>query len=216
MKYDLVIFDLDGTILDTLDDLSDACNAALKMHGLPTHDREAVRTFIGSGVANLIRRALPKGVSDEIHAAVLADFKAYYAEHVHDKTAPYSGILNMLRELRRAGIHIAVNSNKLDGAVRELTELYFHDLAEFALGELPDVPRKPAPDGVRRILAHFSIPESRALYVGDSDVDLKTAHNAGLTGAWVSWGFRRRNELKDVEIVHGFDTVDALKAFILS
>ena len=195
-KYDLVIFDLDGTILNTLDDLSDACNAALRKNGYPTHTRDEVRTFIGSGVANLMRRALPEDVSDETRAKVLADFKAHYA-------------------LRGAGVHVAVNSNKFDEAVGGLCQRYFGDLVEFAAGELTGVPRKPAPDGANRILTHFGVDRSRAVYVGDSGVDLQTAQNAGLDGAWVSWGFRHREELENVEIPRAFDTVDALKQFLM-
>ena len=214
-KYDLVIFDLDGTILNTLDDLSDACNAALRKNGYPTHARDEVRTFIGSGVANLMRRALPEGVSDETRAKVLTDFKAHYALHAQDKTAPYPGVLEMLRALRGAGVHVAVNSNKFDEAVGGLCQRYFGDLVEFAAGELAGVPRKPAPDGANRILAHFGVDKSRAVYVGDSGVDMQTAQNAGLDSAWVSWGFRQRKELGGVEIPRAFDTGDALKQFLM-
>lgn len=215
-KYDLVIFDLDGTILNTLDDLSDACNAALRQNGYPTHPRDKVRTFIGSGVANLMRRALPEGASDEVHAKVLQDFKAYYALHSQDKTAPYPGVIEMLRALRGAGVHVAVNSNKFDEAVGKLCQKYFGELVEFAAGELTGVPRKPAPDGANRILQHFGVSRERAVYVGDSGVDLQTARNAGMDGAWVSWGFRHRDELGETEVLRAFDSVDALKQFLLS
>lgn len=215
-KYDLVIFDLDGTILNTLDDLSDACNAALRENGFPTHERDRVRTFIGSGVANLMYRALPEGVSDDVHAEVLADFKRIYSEHSQDRTAPYPGVLDMLRRLRGAGIHVAVNSNKFDEAVGGLCRQYFGDLVEYAAGERAGVPRKPAPDGANRILEHFGVARGRAVYVGDSGVDLRTAQNAGLDGAWVSWGFRHRDELGDVAVPAAFDSVEALERFLLS
>ena len=215
MKYDLVIFDLDGTILDTLGDLTAACNHAMRAHGFPTHTAEEVRAFIGSGVANLIARALPPETSPEIHAAALADFKAHYAAHTHDLTSPYPGVPQLMRALRNAGIHVAVNSNKLDSATGELCRLYFDGLVERAIGERAGVPRKPAPDGVQELMSAFGAQKARTLYVGDSNIDLQTAQNAGIDCGWVSWGFRRRDELGDLTINHAFDDVEELRQFIL-
>ena len=216
MKYDLVIFDLDGTTLNTLEDLAAACNAALSANGFPTHDPEKIRLSVGSGVSRLIRLTLPGNASDETHAKVLADFKAYYAAHVDVKTVPYPGVIPMLEAMRAAGVHTAVNSNKFDAAVQALSRAHFGALVELALGECESVPKKPDPTGVRRIMSHFRISASRTLYVGDSDVDLRTAQNAGVDCAWVSWGFRRREELENLAIPHAFDNADALARFILA
>lgn len=215
MKYDLVIFDLDGTTLNTLEDLAGACNAALSANGYPTHDLEKIRLSVGSGVSRLIRLTLPESAGDEMHAKVLADFKTYYAAHVNVKTMPYAGVIPMLEAMRAAGIHTAVNSNKFNAAVQALCGAHFGSLIEMALGECENVPKKPDPTGVERIMAQFHTAPSRTLYVGDSDVDLRTAQNAGVDCAWVSWGFRRREELAGLTIPHAFDRVDALTDFIL-
>lgn len=215
MKYDLVIFDLDGTTLNTLEDLADACNAALSANGYPTHSLEKIRLSVGSGVSRLIRLTLPESAGDETHAKVLADFKAYYAAHVDIKTKPYPGIISMLESMRAAGVHTAVNSNKFNAAVQALCSAHFGSLIEMALGECETVPKKPDPTGVQRIIARFHASPSRTLYVGDSDVDLRTAQNAGIDCAWVSWGFRRREELAGLAVPHAFDSADALTRFIL-
>lgn len=216
MKYDLVIFDLDGTTLNTLEDLAGACNATLRANGYPTHSIEKIRTSVGSGVANLIRLTLPADTDSAIHAKVLADFKTYYSEHVNVKTAPYPGILSMMQALRSAGIRIAVNSNKYDGAVQSLCASHFGDLVDMAVGECANVPRKPDPAGVHQIIHALNADLSRTLYVGDSNIDVLTAQNAGLDCAWVSWGFRNRDEMTDVQIDHAFDSVEALTEFILN
>jgi len=215
MKYDLIIFDLDGTILDTLQDLTDACNEALAKNGIAARTEEEVRTFIGSGVANLIRLALPEG-AESYHSRVLADFKKYYFSHVNIKTAPYPGIAGLLVKIRAAGIHVAVNSNKIDPATRALCEAHFPDTVEYALGERPEIEKKPSPSGAKHIMEHFGTEADRTLYVGDSDTDLLTAENAGLDCAWVSWGFRRLHELEGLRIPHAFDSIEALESFILS
>lgn len=215
MRYDLVIFDLDGTILDTLDDLASAANAALRKSGFPARTRDEVRRFVGNGVANLMRRALPEGTPDDVCARVLADFRAHYRAHVNDATVPYAGIPALFEALRAAGIAIAVNSNKPDDAVRTLCEVHFPGLLSMALGERPEIPRKPAPDGAMRIIGALGAAPERTLYVGDGDSDILTARNAGIDAAWVSWGFRRREELKGLSIPRAFDSVEALKAYIL-
>lgn len=215
MKYDLIIFDLDGTILDTLQDLTDACNAALAKHGFPSRTSEEVRTFIGSGVANLIRLALPEGAGS-FHARVLADFKEHYFTHLNIKTTPYPGIPGLLEKIRAVGIHVAVNSNKIDPATRALCEAHFPATVEYALGERPEIEKKPSPSGAKHIMERFGAEPARTLYVGDSNTDLLTAENAGLDCAWVSWGFRRLDELAGLRIPHAFDTVESLGAFLLS
>lgn len=215
MKYKLVIFDLDGTVLDTLGDLANAANAALEMHSFPTHSIEQVRVMVGNGVANLIRRATPAGTSDEKCAEVLADFKAYYREHVNDITKPYDGILSMLKALKDAGVKVGINSNKYDAALQSLCRIHFDGLYDYAVGESEVTPRKPDPTAAKRIMQAMGVSEQETIYIGDSNVDLNTAANAGVDSAWVSWGFRKRNEMEGCEITHAFDTAAQLQAFLL-
>ena len=215
MKYDLIIFDLDGTLLNTLDDLADACNAALREAGFPERDREDVRRFIGGGVARLIRRALPEDADDAAADRVLARFKAIYIENVNVKTRPYPGIPALLSALRERGIKTAVNSNKVDAATQLLCADHFDGLIDLALGETAGIPKKPAPDGARHIIATLGAAPGRTLYVGDGDADILTAQNAGIDGAWVSWGYRHRDELEGLELPVSFDTVEALGAYLL-
>ena len=216
MKYDLVIFDLDGTLLNTLEDLAFACNTALAEFGFPRRSTEEVRTFIGNGVARLIRRAVPEGTTDETIAEVLSRFKAIYTDNVNVHTVPYPGIPELLDALRAAGVKCAVNSNKVDNAVQLLCDAHFDGRLDLALGERRDIPKKPAPDGARRIMNTLGVTPERTLYVGDGDADLLTAQNAGIDSAWVSWGYRRREELAGIAIPRAFDDVEQLKLYILS
>ena len=216
MRYDLVIFDLDGTLLDTVEDLAAAVNHALAKRALPARSLEDVRRFIGDGVANLIRRAVPEGTDPTLCADVLADFRRYYFQHVDVHTHPYPGIDALLDDLAAAGIVAAVNSNKVDEAVNALIRAHFGPRVALALGERPDTPKKPAPDGVYAILDALGVTGDRALYVGDGEADLLTAKNAGVDCAWVSWGYRRAEELAEMEIPHRFDSVAALRDFILA
>ena len=215
MRYDLVIFDLDGTILNTLDDLCDACNQTMLHFSYPTHTKEEVRKMVGGGVGKLIRRAVPKSVAESEYESALNWFRTYYAAHAQVKTAPYPGIEALLKDLRAENVHVACNSNKFDSAVRALCDQYFAGYIEMAVGEREGVPRKPAPDAVYGILDHFHIKPSRALYVGDSDVDILTAQNAGIDCAWVSWGFRCSDELGSCTVYYAFDTAKDLRNFIL-
>ena len=215
MRYDLVIFDLDGTILDTLDDLAAAANAALAQGGYPQRTRDEVRRFIGNGVARLMKRALPEGSPDDVCSLALQRFNDYYARHLNDHTVPYDGIADLFASLRGAGVRVAVNSNKPDAAVQSLCRDHFDGLIEMALGERPEIPRKPAPDGARRIMEALGVSAERTLYVGDGDSDILTAEKAGVDGAWVSWGFRRREELTGLRIPHAFDSIASLKTFLL-
>ena len=215
MKYKLVIFDLDGTVLDTLGDLANAVNAALEMHSFPTHSVEQVRVMVGNGVANLIRRATPAGTSDEVCAQVLADFKAYYREHVNDITKPYDGILALLKNLKDAGVKVGINSNKYDAALQSLCRIHFEGLYDYAVGESEVTPRKPDPTAAKRIMEAMGVKPDETIYIGDSNVDLNTAANAGVDSAWVSWGFRKRDEMEGCVITNAFDTAEELQAFLL-
>lgn len=192
-----VVFDLDGTLLDTLGDLRSAVNAALRMRSLPSRSREEVCAFVGNGVRNLMKRALPQGSSEEEIDNALADFKAYYAKHLCDETRPYDGIPELLTQLRQRGIKTAVLSNKLDSASRQLIEHYFPGQIDVVFGERAGIPRKPDPASCNEVISLFGIPKDQILYVGDSDVDMRTAKNAGLTAVGVTWGFRERSVLRD-------------------
>lgn len=214
MRYDLVIFDLDGTILNTLDDLAEAANRALTEAGYAPRPMDDIRRFIGNGVAKLIRRALPPEAGDDEAARVLASFKAIYLAHVNDRTVPYPGIPELLDAMGQAGVKAAVNSNKVHEATKLLCDVHFGRRIAMALGEQPDIPRKPAPDGAFRIMGALNVQPGRTLYVGDGDADILTAKNAGIDAAWVSWGYRRREELAGLDIPRTFDTVEALRDYI--
>ena len=197
MKYKLVLFDLDGTVLDTLEDLTDATNAAMAMHGYPTHSIDAVRSFVGNGIGSLIRCAVPSGTDEAKIHTVLGDFKKYYGAHCADKTRPYAGVLEMLAALRAAGIRTAVVSNKADFAVKELAERYFKGSFDMAIGEREGIARKPAPDSVFEVMRAMDATPSECVYIGDSDVDVLTAKNAGIDGIFVTWGFRSEACLRE-------------------
>ena len=195
MKYKLAIFDLDGTLLDTLEDLKDSVNYALGQYGLPLRSYGEVRRIVGHGIRNLIDNAVPPDTAPELTDCVFEAFKAHYKLHCADKTAPYPGVCDLLRDVRAAGIYVGVISNKADGAVQELMTTYFGGLVDIARGELPGVPRKPAPDGVLAMINGFGIAPGEAVYIGDSEVDVETARNAGLDHIIVTWGFRDREQL---------------------
>jgi len=197
MAYQAAVFDLDGTLLDTLDDLADGVNITLAHYGYPRRTREEIRSFVGNGVRLLVSRSLPSGEETPQFEEIFAYFKNYYSTHSRVKTAPYPGILAMLEELRRRGIFVAVVSNKLESAVRDLCSLFFGDLVTVAIGDLDGRPRKPAPDGTLAALASLGVSAADAVYIGDSDVDVETAHNAGLPCIAVLWGFRDAACLKN-------------------
>lgn len=192
LRYDAVIFDLDGTLLDTLDDLMAATNYALARMGFPTRSRKEVEAFVGNGVAKLMERAAPAGTSRADIARALDIFKPYYALHSKDKTAPYPGIPETLEALRARGCKLAVVSNKFDAAVKTLAQDYFPGLMDMAAGEneAGGVPKKPDPTMVLQTLQALGCAPERAVYVGDSDVDLQTAKNSALPCISVTWGFR--------------------------
>lgn len=197
MKYELAVFDMDGTILNTLDDLTDATNHALRVFGYPEHSIEEVRFFVGNGIAKLIERATPEGVPEEDMAKVRAEFMDYYKIHSADKTGPYPGITDLLKRLRAAGVKTAVVSNKPDPAVRDLCKTYYDGLFDAAVGDMEGQAVKPAPDMCLKVFKELGMGPGKAVYIGDSDTDIQTARNAGLDEILVSWGFRGRQFLTE-------------------
>ncbi len=194
-QYKAVIFDLDGTLLDTLDDLASATNYALREMGFQERTREEIRCFVGNGIAKLIERAVPNGTDGVTVQKTLALFKARYAEHNEDNTAPYQGILSLLERLRQNGFLLAVVSNKIDSAVSSLCQKYFGSVMSAAVGEREGVRKKPYPDSVNEVLRSLNVTNTDAVYVGDSEVDIQTAKNAGLDCISVTWGFRDTDTL---------------------
>lgn len=192
---DIVIFDLDGTLLNTLDDLANSTNRALTECGYPVRTRDEVREFVGNGVDMLIKRAVPQGTTDEDTAACLSSFKKHYLEHCRDNTKPYAGVSEMLDTLRKRGYKMAVVSNKMQEGVTELCDTYFKGMIDVAVGCSDDVSKKPSPDMVEKALRQLFSDTSKALYVGDSEVDVMTAASAGLPCVSVSWGFKTKEFL---------------------
>lgn len=190
MKYPIIIFDLDGTLLNTLDDLMDAVNHVLAAHSYPLRSYEEIRQAVGNGVGLLMERSTPAGLSQSEQDQLLSEFKAYYSEHLQDKTRPYDGIYELLAELKRRGHQLSIVSNKLDSAVQELTKQYFAEYITIAVGESEHIQRKPAPDMALEALRQLGADKSEAVYIGDSEVDFATAENAGLPCISVTWGFR--------------------------
>jgi len=215
-RYDTVIFDLDGTLLNTLDDLANSINYALETMGFPTHTIDDVRRFVGCGAKELARRASPVGSSEDVIEQVLAQFRAHYSTHSTVLTAPYPGIFDMMDQLKKAGIQQAVVSNKPDAQVRSLCERYFSDYVTLAAGDREGVKRKPEPDAVWMAMEEMGAKKSRTLYVGDSDVDVITARNAEVDCAAVTWGFRSEEELRQAGAVHLFDTAEQLTDWIVN
>lgn len=212
MKYDTVIYDLDGTLLNTLDDLAAAVNVALRRLDLPERGVDEVRRMVGNGMELLIRRALPEGAQARMPEA-LRLFKAHYAAHAQDATRPYPGVEAMLLRLSAAGARQAIVSNKGDPFVKELNRRYFG--LPVAVGEREGVRRKPCPDMLLQVMEGFGARASRTLYVGDSDVDIETARAAGVACACVTWGFRTRAQLLAAGAETLIDTPEALARLVL-
>ena len=195
MKYQAVLFDMDGTVLDTLDDLCDSINHSLAEFSLPQVSREHVRQCLGNGAAFLVSHSIPSDSSPELEADVLAFYKPWYDAHCLIKTAPYEGILPMMQSLKEQGLRLAIISNKPDRAVQELSDAFFPGLLELSVGESPSVRRKPAPDTVLTAASQIGLSVDQCVYVGDSEVDLQTARNAGMDCISVTWGFRDESQL---------------------
>ena len=197
MKYKIAIFDLDGTILNTIEDLADSLNYALAKNGYKERTVAETQSFVGNGLLMLVKRAIKPETSEEEAQKVLADLKAYYKIHCADKTKPYEGIPELLKDLKTADYLLAVVSNKADYAVQILCEQYFPGMFDLAVGERENVRRKPAPDSVNAVLAEFELKKADAVYIGDSDVDIETAENVGTDSILVAWGFRGADFLRE-------------------
>lgn len=193
-KYNAVIFDLDGTLLNTLEDLKDSVNYGLKKYGMPERSLEEIRRFVGNGVQKLIWRSLPGNVTKEEENLVFSAFKEYYKIHCNDKTGLYPGIRELLEALKESGYKMAIVSNKLQSGVDTLREIYFKEYIDTAIGSREGVPKKPAPDMVLEALKRLGASKETSLYVGDSEVDIATALNTGMDCMAVAWGFRSREE----------------------
>lgn len=196
MKYKAVIFDMDGTILNTLEDLKNATNYSLRQFGMPERSLEEVRMFVGNGIRKLVERAVPSGTSEEKIAQVFDVFLEYYEIHSADNTSPYPGILELVEKLKKSGIKTAVSTNKADVPAQELGREYFNGIFDLIVGQQDGLKVKPAPDSVNKILSILDIQKKDAIYIGDSDVDVQTAKNSGLDFIGVSWGFRGREFLE--------------------
>ena len=209
--YNTYIFDLDGTLLSSLADLAASCNYALRTNGMPERTLDEVRRFVGNGVKKLMERATPDGLQNPLFDKTLADFRQHYMKHNLDTTCPYEGVMPMLEELQRRGKKVAVVSNKFYAATQELCHHFFGDLVTVAIGEREDIRKKPAPDTVIEALRQLNATAEESVYIGDSDVDIDTARNAGMPCICVLWGFRD----KDFLIEHGATTLVATPQEIL-
>ena len=215
MKAELVIFDLDGTILDTAADLNGSLNYVLEKYGLPLRTVTETTRFLGNGIRRLIELGAGENVPDETLDAMFADFKTHYKDHCFDQTRPYEGVPELIAALRAAGIKTAVVSNKADFAVRELMDRFFPGLFDCAVGEREGIRRKPCPDSVNETLSRLGADGKTAVYVGDSEVDIDTARNAGLPCISVAWGFRTPEALRDSGAERIVGAVDELAAILL-
>ncbi len=213
MKYDAILFDLDGTVIDSLQDIVDAVNHTMRFFGLPECTPAGLKMHLGWGVDTLMRRWLP-GLSDARREEVLAFYRPYYAAHAGDKSRPFPGIDAMLRRLRDDGLALAIVSNKPDAAVQPLARDWFSDTVRLAMGEVAGMRRKPHPDMLQFAADRLGVPLARCLYVGDSEVDIDTARNAHIDCACVSWGFRTRAQLAQAGATVIVDTPEALAAFV--
>lgn len=197
MKYGAIIFDLDGTLTDTLEDLKNSVNYALGEFGFPKRTLDEVRRFVGNGVRKLIYLSVPEGTSEEIAEQCLLVFKEYYKNNSLVKTKPYDGIVPMLESLKKQGIKTAVVTNKMHEAAADIVRIFFDGLIEVTVGQIDGVAQKPQPDGIYLALEKLGVPRERAVYVGDSEVDCITAKNAGIPCIGVTWGFRDRAVLTE-------------------
>lgn len=211
--YRYVVFDLDGTLLDTAEDLADSVNFALEQASLPLRSLDEIKRFVGNGVENLVRRASGENISEQAFQRVLSDFRTHYAKNLSNKTAPFPGVIQLLHQLHEKGVCIAIASNKYQRGVEELCELYFPGLYNIALGEREGVLRKPDPSIIFTAIKEMGGNNSQTLYIGDSEVDGETAKNAGIDFIGVSWGLRPKSLLFESGAKQVVDTAELLAAY---
>jgi len=211
--YKYAVFDLDGTILDTAEDLADSVNHALLLHGFPLRSLDEVKLFIGNGVSNLISRAVPEGITDQQFSDVFSAFRNHYATNMINKTAPFPGIKELLLELKKREVKVSIASNKYQKGVEELCERYFPGLYTAAFGEREGVKRKPDPSIIFSAMERMGANAKETIYIGDSEVDSETAKNAGIDFIGVSWGLRPKSLLIDSGAVTVVDNTEQLLEF---
>lgn len=213
--YKLAIFDLDGTLLDTISDLSTACNVALETFGYPLHDEKTYKTYVGNGIYKLIERSLPSDARDHENVLrVKKVFDDYYKAHSLDQTKPYAGIVQLLKNLKKQGIACGVVTNKAHAYAVELVQLFFGELIEHTLGQREGVATKPHPQGVLEIIEYFKEVPQSCIYIGDSNVDIQTAQAANLESIGVLWGFRSKEELMKAGATYLVENTQQLEAII--
>lgn len=214
--YRLAIFDLDGTLLNSIGDLMSACNVALAHFNYPTHEEQAYKQFVGNGIYKLVERAIPIEDREETRVEeVKAIFDKYYKDHSLDETRPYEGIIELLTALKEGGIPCCVLTNKAQAYAKELVSHFFGDLIDQVIGQREGIPTKPDPIGIIQLLASYNVAPGECIYVGDSDVDMKTAENAGVDAIGVLWGFREEKELKEAGATYLAKDPQMLKTQIL-
>ena len=196
-KIDTVIFDMDGTVLDTLSDLAASVNHVLDRFGMPCHEESDYRRFFGNGIRYALKCAVPEGTSESTIDEMLPIFREYYEAHCMDHTCPYDGIVELMKRLKENGYRMAIVSNKIDSAVKELNDRFFSEYVDVAIGEREGIKRKPAPDTVEQALKELGSSKERSVYIGDSEVDILTAINSGMPCIAVLWGFRDREYLME-------------------
>ncbi len=210
----MLIFDLDGTLLNTITDLHNALNYALKARGFPEKTEAETQQLLGNGIDILVAGALPNGKENPKFAETYAAFKAYYSAHLNDNTAPYNGIIPLLQELKARHIKMGIVSNKFDEGVNALAKQHFSGLIDHAQGTSDSVEKKPAPDAVFALIKELHAENEKNIYIGDSDVDIATAKNAGIPCISVSWGFRSRKFLESINANPIIDTPEELLRYI--
>ena len=213
--YKAVLFDMDGTVLDTVGDLTDAINVSLAKFGFPARTVEEVKSFLGKGPAHFVNCAVPEGTDEATRQQVLAFYEPYYDSHCQIRTAPYPGIMELLNSLKDRGLRLAVISNKQEPAVKALAEQHFAGLLELAVGTNAHIRCKPDPSAVLAAMAELGVEKEETLYVGDMDVDLNTARNAGIDCVCVSWGFLGRKRLESIGAEHIVDNTEQLLDYIM-
>lgn len=211
-----IVFDLDGTLLNTLEDLKDSVNFALERQGYPLRDLNEIRSFVGNGIRLLMERAVPENIPAETFEICFKDFCDYYKIHMEDKTAPYDGINDMLTNIKKAGFKTAIVTNKADFAAQDLCKRMFGENIDFVVGSSDDRPNKPAPDGVFYALEKLDSKIENTVFVGDADTDILTAKNASLPSIGVLWGFRDREVIEEAGAEYIVESVNDLEKLLIS